>query len=68
MYRAYNGQLYGAGAATDGNKQKVHPNDVVKIEWDADEGTLSYFVNEAPQGVCFRGLKGKTLYPAACCA
>lgn len=38
----------------------------MKIEFDADEGTLSYTINDTPQGVCFKGLKGKTLFPAVC--
>jgi len=29
-------------------------------------GTLTYFVNGASQGVCFRGLVGRTVYPAVC--
>ena len=29
-------------------------------------GTLSYFVNDAPQGVCFKGLRGVELFPAVC--
>jgi hypothetical protein len=42
------------------------------MEWDADEGTISYTIQPAdggaakPQGVCFKNLKGKTMWPAAC--
>lgn len=54
-----------AGAA-DGPRSRVHPDNVVRIEFDADAGTLSYWVNDAPQGVCFRGLAGRELFPAVC--
>lgn len=63
MYRAYNGNLYGAGK-TPGTKAKIHPGSIVVGELDFDAGTLSFLVDGESQGVCFRSLTGKTLYPA----
>ena len=43
---------------------QIHPGDTITCEFDAEAGTLSYFVNGAAQGVCFSGLQGKELFPA----
>lgn len=60
---AFSGVLYGTGKVGT-NRTRVCTGDTVKITWDAGEGALSYAVNGVDQGVTFRGLRGKKLYPA----
>jgi len=43
------------------------PPPVVRFLYDADEGALEVWVNDAPQGVCWRGPKGIELFPAVAC-
>ena len=64
MLRAYTGSLYGPGRVGDAERAKFHPGDVVRVDFDADAGTLAFAVNGVSQGVCFSGISGKTLHPA----
>lgn len=64
MYRCFNGALLGMGKASKSGPV-VTRNDVVTISWDGSEGTLSFSINDINQGVCFSGLAGKTVFPAA---
>ena len=61
MYRAYNGFLYGVGAA-EGAKQKVHPEDRVRIEYDIAEGA-SVRVRVAARHGCGSSLIFSLLVP-----
>ena len=36
----------------------------MRVEYDADAGTMVYYVNDVSQGVCFTGLQGVELFPA----
>jgi hypothetical protein len=65
MYRCYNGNLYKRGGQVSGvSKERVHPNDVVRIELDHDAHTLSYRINgDKDQGVCFTDVVGE-VFPA----
>jgi hypothetical protein len=66
LLRAYNGQLYGPGAAGS-PKRCAHPGDVVRCEYDAGAGTLSFWVGGHAQGACFTGIPpGRLLCPAVC--
>ena len=66
VLRGYNGELYGPGRVGEKKRSKFHPGDVIRLEFDGDAGTLTYFINGVSQGVCFSGVKGKTLHPAVC--
>lgn len=65
MYRCYNGNLYRKGGQISGvSKERIHPNDVVRIELDHDAHTLSYRINgDKDQGVCFTDVTGE-VFPA----
>lgn len=65
MYRAYNGHLFGPGREGD-TRAPFHASDVVRVDFDASAGTLSFAVNGVSQGVCYSGIAGKTLHPAVC--
>jgi len=58
MYRAYSGELYTRGASA-GSFDKFHPNDVVRLDLDMDEGTIAFAVNGKEQGVAFREVSGE---------
>jgi hypothetical protein len=65
MYRCYNGNLYRKGGQISGvSKERIHPNDIVRIELDHDAHTLTYRVNgDKDQGVCFTDVTGE-IFPA----
>lgn len=66
MYQASNGHLSGPNAVS-ASKKCVHPGDTVRVEYDASEGSINFWVNGAAQGECFRGIaKGTRLHPAVC--
>ncbi|CAM9393614.1 unnamed protein product, partial [Discosporangium mesarthrocarpum] len=76
MRRSYNGQLYDRGrpvsaAASNGLQQgrstlsPVHQGDIVRIELDLTEGTLSYSLNGVDEGVAFTNMSGE-IYPCVC--
>ena len=65
MIRCYNGRCYQGGTATR-TIEKIHPNDTVRFELDCEAGEISCWVNGNEQGVVFKGLQGKTVFPAAC--
>ncbi|RYH29209.1 hypothetical protein EON65_09335 [archaeon] len=53
MRRSYNGYMYCQGQTTGNNMDKIHPGDVVRIEFDGSLGTLSYSVNGSELEVGF---------------
>nr|CCA25867.1 HECT E3 ubiquitin ligase putative [Albugo laibachii Nc14] len=64
MLRGYNGNLYARGHKLTRSLCKVHPGDVVQINVDLKEGTMSYKINEADYGVVFTDLLGHEVFPA----
>jgi hypothetical protein len=38
-------QLYGTGSVSE-SKAKIHPDSIVRIDWDAEKGTLSYTIDK----------------------
>ena len=63
MRRAYNGYMYSRGHATGLTMDKIHPDDVVRVEFDGKAGTLSYSVNNGEMEVGFTDIVD-TVYPA----
>ena len=63
MRRAYNGYMYSQGHATGLTMDKIHPDDVVRVEFDGKAGTLSYSVNNGEMEVGFTDIVD-TVYPA----
>lgn len=66
MLRGFNGELYGPGHIGVKKRSKFHPGDIIRLEFDGYAGTLTFSINGVSQGVCFSGIKGKTLHPAVC--
>lgn len=64
MLRGYNGNLYARGHKLSRSIGKVHPGDIVQIDVDMSEGTLSYQINTTDYGVVFSDLAGHEVYPA----
>lgn len=64
MLRGYNGNLYARGHKLNRSIGKVHPGDIVQIDVDMSEGTLSYQINSTDYGVVFSDLAGHEVYPA----
>ena len=60
--RSYNGELYSNGTTLPARKSKIHPNDVVRCEYDAVMGTVEIWINDQSQGVCFNDIRGE-VYP-----
>lgn len=57
MRRSYNGLLYARGQTVDGmTLEKIHPDDVIRAEFDGAAGTLSFSLNGAPPEVAFTGI------------
>jgi hypothetical protein len=56
MRRAYNGNLYAQGRNLGSPMEKIHPGDIVRVEFDGPAGTLSYSVNSGPLEVAFTGI------------
>jgi len=68
MLRSYNGQLYHAGSAAGPSEYsasafKVHPKDVVRIEYDCSAKTLSFGINGKAPKVLFTDVPAG-LHPA----
>eukprot|EP01040_Poterioochromonas_malhamensis_P018698 gene18698-21900_t len=63
MRRAYNGYMYAQGSTTGQHMDKIHPGDVVRVEFDGDAGTLSYSVNGGPLELGFSNITDE-VYPA----
>jgi hypothetical protein len=62
------GQLYGPSRHRTLATASVHhvsTGDTITVLFDGVAGTLAYLINGSPTGVCFTGLTGMTLYPAA---
>ncbi|TMW66734.1 hypothetical protein Poli38472_014046 [Pythium oligandrum] len=64
MLRGYNGNLYARGHKLSRSIGKVHPGDIVQINVDMTEGTLSYKINDTDHGVVFTDIAGHEIYPA----
>lgn len=64
MLRGYNGNLYARGEKLSRSIGKVHPGDIVRIEVDMDNGTMSYAINSVDYGVVFTDLSGHDIHPA----
>eukprot|EP01041_Mallomonas_annulata_P000974 gene974-1892_t len=63
MRRAYNGYMYSRGRTTGNTMDKIHPGDVVRVEFDGRAGTLSYSVNGSEPEVAFTDITGE-VFPA----
>ena len=63
MRRAYNGYLYVQGRSMGNNMEKIHPTDIVRIEFDGKAGTLSFSVNGSEPEIGFTDIS-ETIYPA----
>lgn len=63
MRRAYNGYMYAQGASTGQPMDKIHPGDVVRVEFDGDKGTLAFSVNGSEPEVGFSDIRDE-IYPA----
>jgi hypothetical protein len=63
MRRAYNGYMYCQGSTTGHNLEKIHPGDIVRIEWNGPDGTLSFSVNGGELEVGFNDITDD-IYPA----
>ena len=52
------------GQVSGVSKERVHPNDIVRVELDHDNHTLSYKINkDKDQGICFTDVTGE-IFPA----
>lgn len=56
MRRSYNGSLYNNGTNLQQTVDKIHPGDVIRLEFDGKLGTLSSSVNGSPLEVLFNGI------------
>ena len=63
MRRSYNGYMYNQGQTTGTTLDKIHPGDLVRIEFDGKAGTLSYSVNGGELEVGFTDI-AEDIYPA----
>ena len=63
MRRSYNGYMYARGRTTGHNLDKIHPGDVVRIEFDGVTNTLSYGLNGSEMVVAFTDVMGE-VHPA----
>ena len=63
MRRSYNGYMYNQGQSTGSTLDKIHPGDVIRIEFDGKAGTLSYSVNGSDLEVGFTDI-AEDIYPA----
>lgn len=59
MRRAYNGYMYAQGQPRGAAMEKIHPNDIVRIEFDGPEGTLSFSLNGSEPVIGFQDITGK---------
>jgi hypothetical protein len=58
MRRAYNGYMYAQGATRGAAMEKIHPEDVVRIEFDGKAGTLSFSLNGSEPVIGFTDITG----------
>lgn len=65
MIRGYNGRVT-SGGQVGRTVDKFHPGDTLRFELDCEAGEVTLAINGADQGVVFRGLAGRTVFPAAC--
>eukprot|EP01039_Chlorochromonas_danica_P006368 gene6368-7021_t len=63
MRRSYNGFLYCHGQTANATMEKIHPGDMVRIEFDGLAGTLSFSVNGSEPEVGFTDIVDD-IYPA----
>jgi hypothetical protein len=64
MRRAYNGYMYAQGATRGPAMEKIHPDDVVRIEFDGKAGTLSFSLNGSEPVIGFTDITGDILLTA----
>ncbi|KAH7467205.1 putative E3 ubiquitin-protein ligase HERC1 [Phytophthora ramorum] len=64
MLRGYNGNLYARGHKLSRTIGKVHPGDIIQVDVDMSEGSLSYKINGTDYGVVFTDLAGHEVHPA----
>lgn len=63
MRRSYNGYMYCQGRSASNSLEKIHPGDIVRIEFNGKDGTLSYSVNGSDLEVGFTEITDE-IYPA----
>lgn len=63
MYRSYNGRHYQNGSGQESTR-RIYKGDTVRVEVDMDEGTMRYIINGEDQGIAFKNLKGRSIWPA----
>jgi hypothetical protein len=63
MRRSYNGYMYCQGRSITPSQGRIHQGDIVRCEFDAKAGTLSFSVNGAEPEVGFTGITDP-IYPA----
>ena len=61
MRRAYNGYMYAQGQPRGAAMEKIHPNDIVRIEFDGPAGTLSFSLNGSEPIVGFQDITGRCI-------
>ena len=61
MRRAYNGYMYAQGATRGAAMEKIHPDDVIRIEFDGKAGTLSFSLNGSEPVIGFTDITGDAL-------
>lgn len=63
MRRSYNGYMYNQGQSTGSTLDKIHPGDIIRIEFDGKAGTISYSINGGELEVGFSDIT-EDIYPA----
>lgn len=63
MRRSYNGYMYAQGTTTGQSMEKIHPGDIVRIEFDGDKGTLMFSLNGSEPELGFSDIHDE-IYPA----
>ena len=61
MRRAYNGYMYAQGITRGAGQEKIHPDDVVRIEFDGKAGTLSFSLNGSDPVIGFTDITGERM-------
>ena len=59
MRRAYNGYLYAQGNTRGVAMEKIHPEDIIRIEFDGMAGTLSFSLNGSEPEIGFTDITGE---------
>ena len=61
MRRSYNGYLYAQGNTRGAAMEKIHPDDVIRIEFDGAAGTLSFSLNGSDPEIGFTDITGASI-------